>query len=103
MHVWKLNEEKTCEQYQNMVKDKVVEGEWKYIDMNEHWHQMKNIMMETAQVTADCIRTSRLLRIDEVAAALKKMKRHEAPFLPGLVAEMIQATGDTGTQWISDL
>jgi len=41
---------------------------------------------------ADCI------RIDEVAAALKKMKRHKAPGLSGLVAEMIQATGDIGTQ-----
>jgi len=41
---------------------------------------------------ADCI------RIDEVAAALKKMKRHKAPGLSGLVAEMIQTTADIGTQ-----
>jgi len=34
---------------------------------------------------ADCI------RIDEVAAALKKMKRHKDPGLSGLLAEMIQA------------
>ena len=40
---------------------------------------------------ADCI------RMDEVRAALKKMKRHKAPGLSGLVTEMIQATGDTGT------
>ena len=46
---------------------------------------------------ADCI------RIDEVAAALKKMKKHKAPGLSGLVAEMIQTTGDIGTQWILDL
>ena len=31
------------------------------------------------------------------------MKRHKAPGLSGLVAEMIQATGDIGTQWIVDL
>ena len=31
------------------------------------------------------------------------MKRHKAPGLSGLVAEIIQATGDTGTQWILDL
>jgi len=37
------------------------------------------------------------IRIDEVAAALKKMKRHKAPGLPRLVAEMIQATGKIGT------
>ena len=46
---------------------------------------------------ADCIRT------DEVAAALKKMKKHKAPGLSGLVAEMIQTTGDIRTQWILDL
>jgi len=31
------------------------------------------------------------------------MKRHKAPGLSGLVAEMIQATGDIGIQWILDL
>jgi len=45
---------------------------------------------------ADC------MRIDEVAAASKKMKR-QSPGLSGLVAEMIQATGDIGTQLILDL
>jgi len=34
-----------------MVKDKVVEAEWKCIDVKEHWQQMKNIMMDIAQVT----------------------------------------------------
>jgi len=33
----------------------------------------------------------------EVRAVLKKMKRHKAPGFSGLVAEMIQATGDIGT------
>ena len=42
-------------------------------------------------------------RINEDAAALKKMKRHKAPCLSGLVAEMITAIGDVGTQWILDL
>jgi len=51
VHVRKLKEEKTCEEYQSMVKDKVAEAEWKYHDINEHWQQIKNIMMETAQVT----------------------------------------------------
>jgi len=31
------------------------------------------------------------------------VKRHKAPGLSGLLEEMIQATGDTGTQWILDL
>jgi len=39
----------------------------------------------------------------EVRAVLKKMKRHKALGLSGLVAEMIQATGDIGIQWILDL
>ena len=32
-----------------------------------------------------------LLLLNEVRAALKKMKRHKAPGLSGLVTEMIQA------------
>jgi len=43
------------------------------------------------------------IRIAEVRAVLKTMKRHKARGLSGLVAEMIQAAGDTGTQWILDL
>ena len=35
-------------------------------------------------------------------ATLKKMKRHKAPGLSGLVAKMIQAAGDTGTHWLLD-
>jgi len=31
------------------------------------------------------------------------MKRHKAPGLSGLVAVLIQATGDIGIQWILDL
>jgi len=41
--------------------------------------------------------------MDEVRAALKEMKRHKAPGLSELVAKMIQATRDIGTQWILDL
>ena len=41
--------------------------------------------------------------MDKVRAALKEMKRHKAPGLSGLVTEMIQATGEIGTQWILDL
>jgi len=45
---------------------------------------------------ADCI------KIDPYSST-EKMKSHKAPGLSGLVAEMIQATEDTGTQWILDL
>jgi len=41
--------------------------------------------------------------INGVPAAFKKMKRHKAPGLSGLVAEIIQTTWDIGTQWILDL
>jgi len=34
-----------------MVKDKVAEAEWKCIDVNEHWQQVKNIMMATVEAT----------------------------------------------------
>ena len=49
VHVRKLKEEKTCEEYQSLVRDKVEETEWKYSDVNEHWQQKKNLMMETAK------------------------------------------------------
>jgi len=51
----------------------------------------------TLEGPADCT------RIGEVAAALKKMKRHKAPGLSGLTAEVIQATDGIGTQWLLDL
>ena len=52
---------------------------------------------EVKEGPADCIRRA------EVRAVLKKMKRHKAPVLSGLVAEMIQATGVVGTRWILGL
>jgi len=30
VHEWKLKEEKTWEEYKSIVKDRVVEAEWKY-------------------------------------------------------------------------
>ena len=47
--VWKLKEEKTCEEFRCMVRDKVEEVKWKGLGVNDHWQQMKGIMMETAQ------------------------------------------------------
>ena len=65
--------------------------------MNEENEWDHKILAEVKEGPANCI------RIDEVAAALKKTKRHKAPGLSGLVAEMIQITGDIGTQWVMDL
>ena len=45
----KLKEEKTCEDYGRMVRDKVEEAKWKGLDVNEHWQLMKCMMMETGQ------------------------------------------------------
>ena len=57
--------------------------------MNEENEWDHKISAEVKEGPADCI------TMDEVRAALKKMKRHKAPGLSGLVTEMIQATGDT--------
>jgi len=65
--------------------------------MNEENEWDHRISATVKEGLADCI------RIDEFAAALKKMKRYKAPGLSGLVAEMIQATGDIWAQWILDL
>jgi len=45
VRVRKLKEEKTCGEYRCMDGDKVEEAEWKGLDVNEHWQQMKCIMM----------------------------------------------------------
>jgi len=57
---------------------------------------LKNLL-KLEEGPADCI------RIGEVVAALKKMKRHKAPGLSGLSAEIIQATEGIGTQWLLDI
>ena len=49
VRVWKLKEEKTCEDYRCRVGGKVEEVKWKGEGVNDHWQQMKGIMMETAQ------------------------------------------------------
>jgi len=65
--------------------------------MNEENEWDHGISAEVTEGPADCI------RIGEVVAALKKMKRHKVPGLSGLSAEMIQATENIGTRWLSDL
>jgi len=49
VRVWKLKEEKTCEEYRSMVGDKVEEAKCKGLCVNDHWQQIKGIMMESAQ------------------------------------------------------
>ena len=44
-----------------------------------------------------------LKKDQQIAPGSMKLKRHKAAGLSGLLAEMIQATGDIGTQWILDL
>ena len=83
-----------------IVDDKGIKDSWKeYLEklMNEENEWDHKISAEVKEGPADCIRMA------EVRAVLKKMKRHRAPGLSGLVAEMIQATGDIGTQWVLDL
>jgi len=82
-----------------IVDDKGIKDSWKeYVEklMNEENEWDHKISAEVKEGPADCIGMA------EVRAVLKKMKRHKAPGLSGLVAEMIQATGDIGIQWILD-
>jgi len=67
----------------------------KLINEENEWDH--GISAEVKEGPADCI------RIRDVAAALRKMKRHKAPGLSGLTAEMVQATEGIGTQWLLDL
>ena len=82
-----------------IVDDKGIKDCWKeYMEklMNEENEWDHKLSAEAKEAPAGCI------RMDEVRAALKEMKRHKAPGLSGLVTEMIQATGEIGTQWILD-
>ena len=45
----KLKKEQTFEEYKSMAREKVEEQERKHLDVSEHWHIMKKVMMETAQ------------------------------------------------------
>ena len=74
-----------------IVDDKGTKDSWKeYMKklMNEENEWDHKISAKVKEGPADCIRMAK------VRAVLKKMKRHKAPGLSGLVAEMIQATGD---------
>jgi len=73
-----------------IVDGKGIKDSWKeYMEklMNEENEWDNKTSAEVKDGPADCIRMA------EVRAILKKMKRHKAPGLSGLVAEMIQATG----------
>ena len=63
-----------------MAKDKVAEAEWKCTDVNEHWQQMKNIIMDIAQVTCGlskgpCRHKETWWWNEEVAEAVKEKKK----------------------------
>ena len=70
-----------------IVDDKGIKDSWKeYMEklMNEQNERDHKISARVKEGPADGI------RISEVTAVLKKLKRHKAPGLSGLVAEMIQ-------------
>jgi len=70
-----------------IVDKKGIKDSWKeYMGkpMNEENEWDHRILATVKERPAHCI------RIDEVAAALKQIKRYKAPGLSGLVAEMIQ-------------
>ena len=49
VRVWKLKQEKTCEDCRCRVGGKVEEAKWKGLGVNDHWQRMKVIIMEAAQ------------------------------------------------------
>jgi len=66
------------------IKDSWMEYMEKLTNEENEWDHR---ILAGVKGPTDCI------RIGEVVAALKKMKRHKASGLSGLAAEMIQATG----------
>jgi len=51
VRVWKLKEEKTCEEYRCMVEDKVEEVKWKGLGVNDRWQMAKTIFAGTVEKT----------------------------------------------------
>ena len=83
-----------------IVDEKGIKDSWKeYMEklMNEENEWDHGISAEIKEGPADCI------RIGEVVAALKQMKRHKAPGLSWLSAKMMHPTEGIGTQWLLDL
>ena len=72
-----------------LLKDSWKEYMEKLTNEENEWDH--KISAEVKEGPADSI------RMDELRAALKKMKRYKAPGLSGVVTEIIQATGDIGT------
>ena len=61
-------------------KDKVSEAEWKYLHVNEHWQQLKNMMMERALATCGlsegpCRHNETWWWNEEVAEAVRGTKK----------------------------
>jgi len=77
-----------------IVDEKGIKNSWK-----EYREKLMNEENEwDHRISAEVKGPADSIRIGEVVAALKKMKRHKAPGLSGLTAEMIQATEGIGTQ-----
>ena len=79
VRVWNFKEEKTCEEYTCMVRDKVEEVKWKGLGVSDHWQQMKCLMMETAQEICGMTKGPRrhketLWWNEEVAEAVREKK-----------------------------
>ena len=43
------------------------------------------------------------ITVEEVQAAIKKMRNNKAAGPSGVVADMLKAAGDAGTRWITDI
>ena len=81
---------KTLKIFQNLSYKEGIKDSWKeYMEklMKEENESDHTIEVRVKERPADCIRMA------EVAAALKKMKRHKAPGMSGLVAEMTNPQG----------
>ena len=78
VHVWKLKEEKTCEEYRCIIGDKVQEANWKGLGINDRWQQMKGIMMKTAQDTFSFHSFSLLISSSSVSAITAKSSAYSS-------------------------
>ena len=79
------------------IKDMLKQYIAQLMNKENEWNQ--DILREIKEVLADCI------KVGEVTKALEKMIKRNAP-APGLsvvVTEMLQAAGETGVDWLTEL
>ena len=82
-----------------MVQIKLVWKEYFEELLNEEFDWQKENLEQVSEVSGECEE----ITFEEGKATIKKAKSGKAPGPIGIVGEMLNASGDVGIQWMTDL